>query len=124
MFEPQPVDRPGARLIHNPTDDGSVRRIVSRRSSPHIVEHIERQFFSGLTIVGYPHYQCENDSMRLFVKRMQRKLIACGDGLDELDPVFLGYTNLSLTDIKHIAERSHLHAGPGLHPRLRSSVVE
>jgi hypothetical protein len=56
MFEPQPVDCPGARLI-NPLDDGSVRRIVSRRSSPHIVEHIERRFFSGSAIVRYPHYQ-------------------------------------------------------------------
>src|SRR5258707_11695314 len=39
---------------------------------------------------------------------MQRKLIPCGDGLDEPDPVLLGYVSLSLTGIKHIAEDSRL----------------
>jgi hypothetical protein len=68
MFEAQPVDRSGARLIQNPPDDGPARRIVSRCSSPHVVEHIQRQLFGGFAIVGYPHYQCKNDPMRLFVK--------------------------------------------------------
>ena len=35
---------------------------------------------------------------------MQRKLIPCGDGLDEPDPVHLGYVSLSLIDIEHVAE--------------------
>src|SRR5258708_2332614 len=35
---------------------------------------------------------------------MQRKLIPCGHGLDEPDPVLLGYVSLSLIDIEHIAE--------------------
>src|SRR5258708_39596574 len=39
---------------------------------------------------------------------MQRKLIPCGHGLDEPDPVLLGYVSLSLTDIEHIAEGSRL----------------
>src|SRR5258708_29535063 len=39
---------------------------------------------------------------------MQRKLIPWGDGLDEPDPVLLGYVSLSLTGIKHIAEDSRL----------------
>src|SRR6266404_4325660 len=90
------VNCPGACLIHDPTDDGPTRRIASRRSSPHVVEHIDRQFFSGFAIVGYPHDQCKNDSVGLFVKRMQRKLIPCGDGLDEPDPVLLGYGKVSL----------------------------
>ncbi len=113
MFEPETVDRPGARLIHNPPDDRSVGRIVSRRPSPHIVEHIERHFFSGFAVVGYPHYQCKNDSIRLFVKRIQRKLIPCGHGLDEPDPVLLGHAKLSLIDIEHIAEG----------PRLRFTLI-
>src|SRR2546422_1306364 len=51
-------------------------RSVRRRSSPDIVEHIERQFFGGCAIVGDSHDQCENDSMRLRVERMQRSLVA------------------------------------------------
>jgi len=35
---------------------------------------------------------------------MQRKLIPSGDGLDEPDPVLLGYANLSLIEIEQIAE--------------------
>src|SRR6266853_3027345 len=103
-FEPQSVNCPGACLVHDPTDDGPARRIVSRRSSPHVVEHIDRQFFSGFAIVGYPHDQCKSDSVRLFVKRMQRKLIPCSDGLDEPDPVLLGYGKVSLIRIEQIAE--------------------
>jgi hypothetical protein len=53
------------------------------------VEHVESQFFSGFPTAGYPHYQRKNNSMRLFVKRMQRKLIPCADRLDEPEPVLL-----------------------------------
>jgi hypothetical protein len=44
---------------------------------------------------------------------MQRKLIPCGDGSDEPDPVLLGCANLSLIDIEHIAEG----------PRLRVTLI-
>jgi len=78
------------------------------------MEHIKRQFLSGFAIVGYAPYQCENDSMRLFVECMQRKLISCSDGLDEPDPVLLGYANLSLTGIEYITEGSRLRFTLGL----------
>src|SRR2546422_10276485 len=79
-------------------------RSVRRRSSPDIVEHIERQFFGGCAIVGDSHDQCENDSMRLRVERMQRSLVASGDGLDEPHPVLLGYGRLRLIGIEQITE--------------------
>jgi len=45
---------------------------------------------------------------------MQRKLIACGDSLDEPDPVLLGYANFSLTGIEYITEGSRLRFTLGL----------
>ena len=100
LLEPQPVDRSGSRLVHDPSDDGSARSIVRRRSSPHVVKHVERQLFGGFPVVGDPHDQGEHDSMRPFVQRMQRTLIARGDGLDEPDPVLLGYRSLRLVGIE------------------------
>src|SRR5580704_15286646 len=108
VFEPQSVDCSRPCLIHDPPDDGSIRRIVSRRSSPYIVEHIERHFFSSFAIAGYPHYQGKDNSMRLFVKRMQRELIPGGDGLDKSDPSMFGHSSLGLTEAKQIVEDSGL----------------
>ena len=48
------------------------------------MEHIERDFFGGFSIRGYPHDQRKNDAMRLLVKRMQCALITAGNGPDEL----------------------------------------
>src|SRR5260370_40758552 len=45
---------------------------------------------------------------------MQRKLISCSDGLDEPDPVLLGYANLTLTGIEYITEGSRLRFTLGL----------
>jgi len=47
LLESQPVNRSGPRLIHDPSDDGATRRIVRRRSSPHVVKHVQRQLFGG-----------------------------------------------------------------------------
>jgi len=96
LFESQPVNRPRARLIHDPSDDGSAGRIVSRRSSPNVVEDIQAQFFGGFPVVRYPDDQRKNDSMRLCVKRMQCKLIASGNGSDDPDPCSSGNGTVAL----------------------------
>src|SRR5260370_37854784 len=82
IFEPQSVNCPGACLFHDPTDDGPTRRIVSRCSSPHFVEHIDLQFSSGFAIVGYPHAKCKNNWVCIFVKPLQREMITCGQRLN------------------------------------------
>src|SRR5262245_9970868 len=64
LIEPQPIDRPGSRLIENPSNDRAAFRGVRRCSSPHIVEDVDRQLFSGFPIAGDPHDQREYDSMR------------------------------------------------------------
>jgi len=114
LLESQPVNRSGPRLIHDPSDDGATRRIVRRRSSPHVVKHVQRQLFGGFPIVGDSHDQGEHDSMRAFIERVQRALIARGDGLNEPDPVLLGYANLSLTGIEYITQGSRLRLTLGL----------
>jgi len=73
-----------ARLIHDPAHDRSVDRIIGRGFSPHVTEHIEREFFGIFPIRDYPHDQRKNDSMRSLVKRMQCTLVTAGDGSDEL----------------------------------------
>ena len=91
-------------MVHDPSDDRTTRRIVRRRCSPHIVEHVERQFFGGFPIAEDPHDPREDDAVRLRVQRMQRELIAFGNGLDEPDPRALGYRHLRIVGIEHIAE--------------------
>src|SRR5881396_1843788 len=71
-LEPQPVDRSGPRLIHDPSDDRTAGRIVGRRPSPHIVEHIECHFFSGGPIARDTDGKCEHESMRLLVEQTHR----------------------------------------------------
>src|SRR5262249_29582878 len=39
----QPGERPGARLVHEPTDNGAFAGIVAVRSPPDVVEDFERQ---------------------------------------------------------------------------------
>jgi hypothetical protein len=68
LIEPQAINRPAARLIHDPADDRPVSRIIARGSPPHFIEDIERDFFGSFSIHGYPHDQRENDSMRSLVK--------------------------------------------------------
>src|SRR5205823_1461951 len=41
LLEAQPVDGPGARLVHDPSEDGAVRSVVAGCSPPHIVKHVE-----------------------------------------------------------------------------------
>lgn len=106
LFEPQPINRSGPGLIHDPSDNGSVGSIVRRRSSPHVVKNVQCHFFGGFPIVGDSYGQCKHDSMHPFIQRMQSTLIARRDGLDEPHPVLLEYKSLRLVGIKHIAEGS------------------
>jgi hypothetical protein len=76
LLEPQSVNRPGARLIQDPADHGTARRIVRRRSSSHVLEHVEGQYFGGFPIADGPRNPREDDAVRLRVERMQRELIA------------------------------------------------
>src|SRR4029450_4631088 len=63
LFEPQPVNRSGARLIHDPSDNGTARRIIPRCSAPYIVEHIAHKFFGGFAIGGDPYAQGKDESV-------------------------------------------------------------
>ena len=71
------------------------------------MEDVQRQLFGGLPVVGDPHDQGEYDSMRAFVQRMQRMLVALGDGLDEPDPLLLPYEDLRFAGVEHIADEFH-----------------
>ena len=104
LIEPQPIDRPGSRLIENPSNNGATFRSVGRCSSPHIVEDVDCQLFSGFPIAGDPHDQREHDSMRPRVKRMQRKLVASANRLNECDPILLGNGRLGLIGIEQVAQ--------------------
>jgi hypothetical protein len=46
--------------------------------------------------------------MRLLVNRIQRKLIACGDGLNEPEPIILGYADLPFICIENLDKLSEL----------------
>jgi hypothetical protein len=81
LIESQAVNRPAARLIHDPAGDRPVCGIVARRFSPYVMEDIERNFFGRLSIHDYPHDQRKNDPMRSLVKRMQCALITTAYGL-------------------------------------------
>ena len=91
-------------MIHPTTDPA--RGIVRRRASPHVVEDVQRQLFGGLSTVGHTHDQGKHDSMRAFVERVQRLLIALCDGSDEPNPLRLGYRSLRLVGIEEAAESS------------------
>src|SRR5688572_29763633 len=40
LLEAQPVDGPGARLVHDPSQDGTVAGVVAPGPAPDVVEHI------------------------------------------------------------------------------------
>src|SRR5579862_3624461 len=65
LIEPQTINRSAARLIHDPSDDGSVSRVIGGGLSPHVIKDVQRNFLGGLSIHGYPHDQRKDDSMRL-----------------------------------------------------------
>jgi hypothetical protein len=83
LFESQLINRSGSRLVHDPSDNGSARRIVRRCSSPHVVKHVERQLLGGFPVVGDPRDQGKHRSMHALEQCMKRTLIARANGLDE-----------------------------------------
>jgi hypothetical protein len=49
-LEAQAVDRPRARLVHDPAEHRAVRGVVARRAPPHVMEHVDGQLFSGFSV--------------------------------------------------------------------------
>src|SRR4051812_10083101 len=94
LVEPQTIDSPAACLIHDPAHDRSVSGVIGRGFSPHVIEHVERDFFGSFSIHGYPQDQRKDDPMGLLVNGMQCTLVTACDGSDELQPLILGYAHL------------------------------
>src|SRR4030095_12982198 len=69
------------------------------------LEHIDGQFFRGFPITDNAHDQGEHNPMRLGVERMQRSLIAGGDGLNHANRDRLGDGRLRLLAKEQIAQR-------------------
>src|SRR6185437_7954729 len=53
LIEPQAINRSAARLIHDPSDDGSVGRVIGRGFSPDVIENVKRNFLCGFSIHSY-----------------------------------------------------------------------
>ena len=103
-LEAQAVDRPRARLVHDPAEHRAVRGVVTRRAPPDVVEDVDGELFSGFPVGRDSHDQREDDAMRPLVERMQRELVARGNRLDERRPVLLRHRSLGL-GIEHVAQR-------------------
>src|SRR5262249_48764386 len=104
LIESQPVDSPAASLIHDPSDDRSVCWIVSRGLPPNVVEHIDGHLFRRLPIRRDPHDQCKDNTVSLFVQRVQSALITGCDRLQERNPTLLAYATFGLRGIQYVFE--------------------
>ena len=92
----QPVNGPRPCLVHDPAQDRAIGSVILRSSPPNVVKDVERQFFSGLPVVGNSHDQGEYDSMRSLKQRLQGRLVTRGDRLDEPDPLASGIRALDV----------------------------
>src|SRR5262249_48302852 len=86
VLEAQAIDRPRARLVHDPAQHRGVRGVVTRRAPPDVMEDIDRELFSGFPVARDSHDQSEDDAMGHLIERMQRELVASGNRLDERRP--------------------------------------
>src|SRR5712671_3237670 len=50
VLEPQAVDCPRARLVHDPAEHRPVRGVVARRAPPDVMEDIDGELFGGLPV--------------------------------------------------------------------------
>src|SRR3954469_10658801 len=116
LVEAKPIDCPAARLIHDPADDRPVSRIIGRGFSPHVIKHVERDFFGSFSIHDYPQDQRKDDPMGLLVNGMQCTLVTACDGSDELQPLILGYTQLCPVGIENIPESLRIRRHPTIMP--------
>ena len=103
-LEAQAVDRPRARLVHDPAEHRAVRGVVTRRAPPDVMEDVDGELFSGFPVGRDSHDQREDEAMRPLVERMQRELVARGNRLDERRPVLLRHQSLG-PGIQHVAQR-------------------
>jgi hypothetical protein len=90
LLVPQAVDRPGPRLVQDPSEHGAVRGVVVLRATPHVVEDVDGQLFGGFTTVGDANDQGERYAVRALIKCAKRGLVAGGNRPDEIDPFLLG----------------------------------
>jgi hypothetical protein len=102
-LETQAVDRPRARLVHDPAEHRAVRGVVMRRAPPDVMEDIDGELFSGFPVGCNSHNQSEDEAMSHLVERMQRELVARGNRLDKRRPVLLRHGSLGI-GIEHVAE--------------------
>ena len=116
-LEAQAVDRPRARLVHDPAEHRAVRGVVTRRAPPDVMEDVDGELFGGFPVGRDSHDQGEDEAMSPLVERMQRELVARGNRLDERRPVLLRHRSLGL-GIQHVAqcstESSCKRSGPGV----------
>jgi hypothetical protein len=104
VLEAQAIERPRARLVHDPAEHRAVRGVVTRRAPPDVMEDVDRKLFSGFPVACDSHDQSEDDAMGHLVERMQRELVACGNRLDEGHPGLLRDRRLGV-GIEHVAQR-------------------
>ena len=76
------------------------------------MKDIERDLLGRLPVAGDSHGERENDAVRALVERMQRRLIARGDRLDEPHPVRLRHARLGPVGIQNLTQGAG--RGPGV----------
>ena len=77
------------------------------------MEHVERQLLRGFPVGADPHDQSEDQAMRALIERVQRELIARGDGLYERHPRLLRFGGRRL-GVKDVTQRGR---------RLRTALL-
>jgi hypothetical protein len=100
------VDAPGARLVHDPTQDRSVGRIVPRRSAPNRMECVHGQLLGGPAVVEKSGQEGEDESVCPLVKSAQGALITGGNRTDERNPLFFRYARLRAVCIEQVTKVS------------------
>src|SRR5690606_7367523 len=89
LVEAQAVDGTRPRLVHDPPDHQTVRRVVRGRTSPNVVENIQRQLLGRLAISSDTHDQGEDNLMRAAIQTVQRSFVARCYLAHQFDPLTL-----------------------------------
>ena len=101
--EAQAVDRPRARLVHDPAEHRAVGGVVARGAPPDVMEDVDGELLGGFPVGRDPHDQGEHHAMSPLVEGVQRELIARGNRLDELRPVLFRHRRLG-AGVQHVAQ--------------------
>lgn len=116
MLELQSFECSEPGLIQEPCENWAARGIEAGGLPPYVVENIKSQLFRCFTIADESHHQREDDAVRSLEQQIERLLVACSDGSNEADPVFLGNPNLCGVGIEQIA-KGRLRLAPLAIPR-------